>query len=362
MSLLVGIIVVFLLIRLIISLVNVLAQTRLPRQKCHMQALVSVLIPARNESRNIASLLQQLSRSTYPHLEILVYDDLSTDNTADIVLDYARYNKNIKLIRGTTLPNGWLGKNHACDQLARKAKGDYLLFLDADVTVKQDLLANALSYLNYHKLSLLSLFPVQIMQSPGEKITVPLMNWILASLLPLPLIHKSRRSSLAAANGQFMLFTANNYHHNLWHQRFKRQAVEDINIMRAVKRQQHKGHTLLSNGQIQCRMYTGFREAINGFSKNTHEFFGKSYILMTVFALISSFGFIPVYYYGGIPGLGFYFFAAILLRLFTSLASRQNALRNILLSPFQQFALLAITYKSMVNKFRGYGVWKGRKI
>ena len=362
MDIITGFIFGFLLIRLIISGVNLTLRTRLPELQTGQEGLVSVLIPARNEAQNIDRLLQQTANNAYRNIEILVYDDDSDDNTAGIVQQNAAKDNRIKLIKTQKLPEYWLGKNHACYQLAGQAQGNYLLFLDADVSISSELIINSLAYLKKHRLSLLSIFPQQQMKSFGERITVPVMNWILTSLLPLPLIKSTKQSSLAAANGQFMLFEAGNYHKNQWHKRFKKQAVEDINIMRAIKKQNNKGHTLLSNGQIKCRMYTNFQEALNGFSKNTHEFFGKSYMLMGLFALITTFGFIPVYFYSGIAGLGLYFLGAVLLRLFTSLASRQNAIYNILLAPLQQLAFLFIIYRSVLNKARGYGVWKGRRI
>ncbi|MFW6224505.1 MAG: glycosyltransferase [Bacteroidota bacterium] len=362
MKVLAGIIFGFLLIRLLVSLVNYLFPTRLPSKKTGDEPLISILIPVRNEEFNIGKLLIQLVNSSYSNYEILVYDDHSTDLTGEIVKELGRGYKNIRLINGQKLPAGWLGKNHACHQLSRKARGDYFLFLDADVMTEPDLISDSISYLRKQQLVLLSIFPKQLMKSFGEKITVPLMNWILTSLLPLPLIKGSANSSLAAANGQFMLFEAANYRKNNWHEAFKNDPVEDINIMRAVKRSRLRGHTLLSNGQVSCRMYNSYEEAINGFSKNMHEFFGKSYILMSMFSLISSLGFIPVFISEGVAGLVIYLFLSMLLRLLTSLASLQNPWQNILLSPLQQIALLHVNYRSLMNKKRGYGVWKDRKI
>lgn len=362
MEALTAVIFIFLVIRLLISLGNLIFPTRLPRSSMGDNPRISVLVPARNEEENIGRLLLQLANSSYPNFEVLVYDDHSTDMTAEIVEELARGHKNIRLINGGNLPQGWLGKNHACHQLSLRARGEYFLFLDADVMIEPELLNNSISFLSRHRLVLLSIFPRQKMQTPGERITVPLMNWILTSLLPLPLIKSSPYSSLAAANGQFMLFEAENYRNYHWHERFKADPVEDINMMRAVKKEKLRGHTLLSGGQISCRMYGGFEDALNGFAKNTHEFFGRSYLLMTLFSLITTFGFIPVFLSEGLTGLFIYLLMAAALRLFTSIASLQNPWLNILLSPFQQLSLLLISYRSLMNKRRGYGVWKGRKI
>jgi chlorobactene glucosyltransferase len=85
--------------------------------------LISILVPARNEERNIRRCLRSLLRQDYPNFEILVLNDNSSDNTAGVVQEYAKKNKNVKLVNGKLLPSGWLGKSYACQQLADAASG-----------------------------------------------------------------------------------------------------------------------------------------------------------------------------------------------------------------------------------------------
>ena len=365
----------FLTIRLLISLVNLLSRTMLAE---HGEALslesplhnghpmVSVLIPARNEAKNIGRLLDNLI-VTHPSdedipLEILVYDDLSEDNTADIVSDFARKDRRISLIQGKELPAGWLGKNHACHNLSLAARGRYFLFLDADVIVEEGLVSSALSHLLRHKISLLSIFPQQLMHSIGERATVPLMNWILVSLLPLMLTRLSARPSFSAANGQFMLFDAQTYRQHNFHEMVKHHKVEDILIFKQMKSMGFRVQTLLSNGMIKCRMYGGFRDALGGFSKNVFAFFGGSMLAGIAYSFITTIGFIPVWISWGPLAAAMYLGLGMVLRAMVSLASRQPAIQNILLSPLQQFAFFVVigvaTYKAVFGK----NVWKGRNI
>src|SRR4030042_168121 len=94
--------------------------------------LISILVPARDEEENIRTCLESLQRQEYPNFEILVLDDNSTDNTATIVTEMAGKDSRIRLLRGQPLPPDWAGKPFACYQLAQKANGSWLLFVDAD--------------------------------------------------------------------------------------------------------------------------------------------------------------------------------------------------------------------------------------
>jgi glycosyltransferase involved in cell wall biosynthesis len=321
----------------------------LPNKKVSkMEKSVSILIPARNEELNIGGLLEILDACSSSILEILVYDDCSTDGTAAVVNDYARKNRKFKLIHGGALPNGWLGKNNACHQLACAAKGDTLLFLDADVKIRDGAIARAMHHMQMHDLHLLSVFPKQIMSSIGEKVTVPLMNWILLSLLPLILIRRSKNPAFSAANGQFMMFRADVYKNHFPHQLFKNNMVEDIAIIKYFKMQRLKSDTLLGTSDIECRMYEGADQAINGFSKNIFHFFGNSIAITLLFALLR----VCLFYILGI----------VLIRIFVSIASRQSPWQNSILLPLQHAAFLVIIGKRLANNGKKELIWKGRNV
>lgn len=350
----------FLALRLMVALTNIFTRQWLKPGKPQGSELVSVLVPARNEERSIQHLIRSLQTQDYQNLEILVYDDLSEDRTAEMVTELAATDQRIKLIQGISLPKGWLGKNHACHQLAKHAKGEYLLFMDADVTAEPQLISQALAHLQRHKLDLFSIFPQQIMKSFGERITVPLMDWILVSLLPLIMTRVSSWTSFSAANGQFMLFNGATYRKHQFHQMVKSSKVEDIIIFRKIKKLGLKGHTLLSNGQVKCRMYNYFSEAISGFSKNVFEFFGNSILITVLMALLTSFGYIPVYLALGIEFVIAWLAGVVLLRALVAFASRQSIFQNILLLPFQQLAFFLVILMAIRVRIRGRSTWKGR--
>jgi glycosyltransferase involved in cell wall biosynthesis len=351
---------IFSVVQLIVALTNLLFIQKPKSRVCNFNDLVSILIPARNEEKNIANLLHDLQNQDYQNIEIIVFNDQSTDKTAQIVSEFSVSDKRITLISSTELPEGWLGKNYACHSLSKLAKGNYYMFIDADVRISKDIIINTISYSKKYKLGLLSIFPKQMMLSIGEWITVPNMNFILLSLLPLILVRKLKFTSLAAANGQFMLFGANTYNQILPHEKMKSNKVEDIEIAHYYKTKGIRIACLTGNDNIKCRMYNVFGDAVKGFSKNVVNFFGNSFLIAVLFWLITSFGFIFFLYDWKIFIL--YLTIIIITRILISIVSRQRVLVNLLLIIPQQLSLGMFIYKAFTNKLKNQYQWKGRNI
>ncbi len=353
---------VILAVRLLIVLANLLSFPYLPDRMPLKQPLVSVLIPARNEEKNLAALLEGLIGQRYLNLEVIVYNDQSTDGTGKLLEKYCLMDSRIRSISGIQLPAGWTGKNNACHRLALEARGIYLLFLDADVTVAPELVGRATGFAVEHDLSLLSVFPRQIMKTAGEKLTVPVMNWILLSLLPLWLVGKSHYPSLSAANGQMMLFRAREYRHHRFHSMVKEINVEDIHIIRLMKRMGYPTQTLLSRGEISCRMYERYRDAIFGFTRSMFAFFGGSGLTMVLFTLFSSLGVVFVWL-GMSAGFALLYLAmAAVMRIMILILSRQPVWPLAVISPVIHFSFIRMVIGAFRMKFRGTHTWKDRTI
>jgi len=353
-------IILFAFIRLVVSFVNALSPLHLPNDEPYTDKLVSVLIPARNEAHNLPVLLESIVVQEYPNIEILVYDDHSEDNTASIVKLYAKRDSRVSLLSAKELPGGWLGKNFACHNLANHAKGEYYLFLDADVRVSSKAVKNSLTYMKKYKLDLLSVFPYQKMVTKGEWLTVPLMNWILLSLLPLVLVRKSKRPSLSAANGQFMFFRASKYDKYQWHKQVKGSLVEDIVIIRKMKSMGLKAATLLGNSEVRCRMYTSFKDGLNGFAKNVIEFFGGNSVAAILFTVFVWSG-ILIPFLGSLLQLIIYVMIILLMRIFISLSSKQSVQKNLFFHVPQMIIFIILMQKALRVKRTGRYTWKGRK-
>lgn len=362
MIILAYIIIAFTVLQLIVALMNLLPGTTLPRSGALSGDLVSVLIPARNEEKNIGNIIQDIINQDYKDFEIIVFDDQSEDATGDIVRKMSAADNRIRLITSEGLPDGWLGKNHACHSLSKYATGNYLLFLDADVRIKNNTIGKAVTLAKKHALSLISIFPKQIIETTGEKMTVPNMNYILLSLLPLILVRKSKFTSLSAANGQFMFFNARAYNRLQPHELMRNNKVEDISIAGYLKKNDHKIACLAGDGNINCRMYTGFTEALEGFSKNVIAFFGNSFLLAQLFWLVTSFGFLPVLFFLPLKIFVAYLAMYLLTRIFISVASRQNIINNLLYIVHLQFSMGIFIFKAFINKYFRKFQWKGRSI
>jgi glycosyltransferase involved in cell wall biosynthesis len=335
----------------------------LPRSGISTKPLVSVLIPARNEAEVIKRILYSITQQTYRNIEIIVLDDHSEDRTFAVATSVANTEPRMRILRGKDLPDGWTGKNWACFQLAKEAQGDMMLFIDADVELAPEAISSAVVHMELNRVDMLSVFPTQIMNSFGERLVVPLMNWILISFLPLRLVYESPNPKFAAANGQFILIRCDAYFHIGGHEAIREKIVEDMEIARALKRSGMRIITLLGGDLVACRMYAGAEEAVGGFTKNFYPGFNTSgavFIpLLIVLCSVFLAPFIAIIEYG----IFIYPVIAVLLnRILVSIASNQSPLYNIILHPFHMIIMVIIGIRSVEAYTKGKIVWKGRRL
>lgn len=350
----------FLCLRFFFVTLNVWKDPRLKRADRKVEGNVSVLIPARNEVNNLGATLEAWKMLSQQIHEIIVLDDHSDDGTGELVQSFQSNFPQLKLIYGQKLPKGWLGKNYACHQLAQAATGDYFLFADADVHPREGLIASTIHELHTKELGLLSIFPDQEMHSSGEKIVVPIMHYLLLTLLPLYWIYTFKFSSMAAANGQFMLFKSEVYKKYLWHQLVKARVAEDIQIVREMKQRGERAATFLGGDLIWCKMYTDYQDAINGFSKNFLAGFGSVFgVLFYLFILVVGWIFValaqPILL---IPAFGL----IILTNLGLARLSNQSFKMLIWTHPQRIWATIQIAVNSILRKLKKQNQWKGRNV
>jgi chlorobactene glucosyltransferase len=259
---------------LAILLLNTINNLRLFRRPASRLApvdgpLVSVLVPARNEERSIGRCVESLAQQNYRNLEILVLDDQSEDQTAAIVENLAQRYPTVRLLRGQPLPANWHGKAYACAQLAWAARGEWLLFVDADTIHAPETISSTLQFALEQQADLLTMLPQVLEKTFGEALLLPLIPLTFGAFLPMGLVESRRFPLVAGALGPFLLFRRDIYERVGGHEATRRDIVEDMKLARLVK--QHQGKLIWIDGTAltQVRFYHNLREAWHGLAKTT---------------------------------------------------------------------------------------------
>ena len=264
----IGVCLAFLALNLILNLRNlkVPGNIRVPKPA----PMVSILVAARNEEDNIGDCLMSLQKQDYPNFEVLILDDRSTDNTAEIVNKFVENDSRFHLITGEPLPEGWVGKAYACHQLAKRAKGDWFLFTDADTMHKPNMISSVLTLFLENRPTLLSGFPQQKAHSLVEKITIPVFYFILMAWMPLWWLQRSKKLMPSMANGQFLLFNREDYWKVGGHEAVKSRILEDVWLGAEVYRKGGRVLAIDLSPVVSCRMYKDFSSMWKGFAKSIY--------------------------------------------------------------------------------------------
>lgn len=354
----------------LILLVNVALFPRLRPTIPAAAPRVSVLVPARDEAAVIAASLSRLDAQDYPDFEIIVLDDNSADNTAAVA---RAVGGRVQVVAGAPLPDGWVGKNWACHQLAARATGDLLLFTDADVRWQPGALAAAVAASGASQADLFTVWPTQITVTWAERLTVPLMALVVLGYLPVWGVHHVRSAVFGAANGQCMLWRRDAYRRVGGHAAVRADVLEDVKLGRIVKRLDLRLRMADGAGQVSCRMYTGWPSVRRGFAKNIAAGFGGivPLLLSTVFH-IALFILPPVWLAVGLlrgpVGERLAFTGAVLfalgiaIRSLTAAFTRQRV-ADALLMPVSVALMTVIAAQAIYWHVRFGGVqWKGRTV
>lgn len=235
---------------------------------------VSLLVPARDEEANVGCCVASLLAQEYPDFEVLALDDHSTDRTPCILEELAQRDGRLRVLSGRPVPDGWLGKNWACAQLAEQATGELLLFTDADTAHQPQALREMAAALLGEGADLLTGFPRQETRTAGEQLIVPFFFWIVYCFTPLALAYRLRRPAIATAVGQALLFRRAAYEAIGGHAAVRGNIVEDITLARRITAGGYRWRMARLTDLITCRMYHGGRAAADGLAKNLFAVFG----------------------------------------------------------------------------------------
>ena len=258
-----------------IWLLPLLTLPRLARRKPNLSdvpiatgQMVSVIVPARNESATIRTVVRSILGSNYQPLELLVVDDRSTDDTASIVTSLA--DPRLRLIRGDELPEGWYGKPWACYQGYRAARGEILLFTDADTLHEKDLIGHAVGALVREKADLVTVSPRQRCLTFWERAVMPQIWFLLALRYSPDSVNRARRERDVIANGQFIMTTREAYEAAGTHVAVRHEVAEDLALAQAYLRHGRKLHFAFAERLMETRMYRSLPQLVEGWSKNIY--------------------------------------------------------------------------------------------
>jgi hypothetical protein len=331
---------------------------------------VSVCVPARNEERNIEAIVRCALANQAVDVEVLVYDDQSTDATPRILESLRREDARVRAVPTQPLPKGWNGKQWGCERMGRAARTEWLLFTDADVRLAPDCLGRAVAEARRLDAALLSTIPREETGSPLERLVVPLIHWMLFSWLPMPRMRTTNDPATSAGCGQFLLVRSDAWEAAGGHAAFRDSMHDGIKLPRNVRRAGF--HTDLYDGgeSVSCRMYRNAGETWRGFTKNAYEGLGSP-VVLAVFTLLEAAGillpwiWLPIAIARGETPLGPTVLAsfAVAAQLFqrTILARRfAQPWECVALHPVTIALLLAIQWRSWWLHLTKRRAWRGR--
>jgi len=278
-------IVIFFTLVLINSIFNTRRIKNLKNVKVIKENLlkISVLIPARNEEKNIEKCVKSILNQNYPEFELIVLNDNSTDLTPQILDKLKENYPRLIIIENVSLENGWLGKANACQKLHEESKGEILVFIDADTIHKEDSILKAVSFFVKTQSDLVTIFPQEIVDSFFEKLIIPFMNFALMCFYPL----------IPFANGQFMLYKREVLDKFNGFQKIKGEVLDDIKMANLLRINKYKVNILSGKDVSFCKMYYDTKSLFYGFIKSYFAIFDY-HLLLSIFVftyLIFSFSY-----------------------------------------------------------------------
>lgn len=357
---------------LCVTLWNALAWPRVgdiaPDGASVSESSLSILIPARDEVKNIAACLDAALAQGAIVGEVLVYDDHSQDGTARIVADYARRDARVRLVSPVALPAGWCGKTFACARLAREARGGWLLFLDADARLMPDGAARIVAAAEARGVTLISCWPRLEMCGFWEGTLMPLLNFVVFTLYPAPLaMRRTLDPSLGLAHGSCLLVRRDAYTEVGGHALVRDQLFEDVRLAQTWRERGQESLCLDGQGVVRVRMYRSLAEIWQGFQKNFFPAFRRERSFWAFVALHTVVFLLPF-------ALALLAFSTPWARPFAASALCVLVARaalawrfghpwwSVALHPLGQTVLVALGLASWMRCRTGRGVvWKGRR-
>jgi glycosyltransferase involved in cell wall biosynthesis len=240
---------------------------------------ISLLFAARDEEEKLPAALASLATIDYPNLEIIAVDDRSTDATARILDDFAAVHPHFRVVHVAELPAGWLGKPHALQRAYEASRGDWLLFTDADVWFKSDVVRRSVTIAREKNLDHLTLFCDMQMVGFWEKVLITFFGlWFHMATDPHGV--SNPRSAAYVGVGAFQMLKRSAYEAAGTHRRLAMEVVDDMKLGKIVKMAGFRSGVAVARDFLAVRWHAGAGNLIRGVTKNF--FAGASFSLWLV--------------------------------------------------------------------------------
>jgi glycosyltransferase involved in cell wall biosynthesis len=340
---------------------------------------VSILIPAKDEARQIEKCVVSVLQQDYPNFDLIVINDRSTDNTGAILDAMAAKDTRLKVvhIRDGELPAGWGGKSYALHRGLEQAQADWLLFVDADVTLEPDVLSATIAWATKREFDLISILPTFISGTFAEGVLQPLAGAATSAMFVIALTNTPEWPNSAFANGQYLCVKRSAYEAVGGHAAIRGTLSEDVAIARKLKRAGFRPRLGWGDTWATVRMYDGFGAIFRGWSRNFYVgSLGKpwrilgfiAFMLLCCYSVLPAFAWgvyremNPVHALGGWGWIGSAIAHFVIMNAVTAymyVLAHEKAWYALLMLPFGLPVMLAICIKSLWICMTGKVTWRG---
>lgn len=325
---------------------------------------VSILLSVLNEEKSIESVITSLLNLDYPNLEVIAINDRSSDNTPAILERMQKQHSRLHVYHINQLPNGWFGKNHALDFASQYANGEWLLFTDADVTMKKDTLLKSMSYALENKLHHLTIHEDHFRDRFWLNILL-LGQYVSYSMTIKPWCIRDPKSKKSLGRGAFNLIEKKAYMQSGAHRAIALECLDDLKLGELLKKNGYRQDVVAGQDYVEFKWYGSLQEMIKGLEKNSFSFFNYNFslallaiagsFLIFIWPLLAIFVCTGIFFWLNIMSVG------LTIAIFAYIA-KQFRLKKIyaIFYPIAMSILLYTVWNSMIKTYKNRGViWRG---
>lgn len=335
----------FALYRLIVVLINYISRPFLAVGKSIDNSFVSVMIYLQNSEKTIGTLIQGLKDQEYQNIEVLIYNDQTTDRSVGVIGEIVAGDKRFRLFNGSDVQSGWQRKNYSYDKLTQIAKGQYYIFIDSNVIVDNQFVANAVFHMQQKSLSLMTIYPKSKPNGFYEKVKTSAKNWLLFSLVSVKsFFKKSSLDDFKFFENPLIVIDNQAYLSGKWYEQYKDVTNPEIKIATTLRDQGRRGEMILGDNRITISNSCNKQavDVVEGLIQNRKAIIGlAAAVILSPVLIIFLMPFSLVF---------LYLFFVIYGNMLVALICHESILLNLLLLPVQ-FILLSISLiKSVLKK------------